>query len=120
MHVVQALQSLEENRLALILCKPLLSALLVGYQLVNIALHVFEDEVEIIVDSDDFLQFYDVRMIKFPQSFDLSEGHALIPRVKFFLHLLYRYNFSILSIGRHGDTSVGAITQIFSNLVFIH
>ena len=51
MHVLKSLESLVDHRFELVLWKLGCSIL---YQLVHVHLHVLEDKVEVIIDSDDF------------------------------------------------------------------
>ena len=62
----------------------------VFHKLVNVLLHVLEDEVQVVVDTDDLLQFDDLRVVELAKRFNFTQGHALLPRVKLFLHLLNR------------------------------
>lgn len=39
----------------------------VFHQLINILFHVFEDEVKVIVDTNDLLEFDDLGMVELPQ-----------------------------------------------------
>lgn len=94
-HVGQSQQSLIHDALNLVLREisgPVL------HKLVNILLHVLKDKVEIVVHSDDLFQFHDVYVVQLPQRLNLSQSHALVPRIKFLLHLLNRNYFVALLV----------------------
>ena len=94
--------------------------LLVLHQLVDILLHVFKHEVEVVVDPDHLLELDDLLVVEFAEGLDLAEGHALLPRVELLLHLLDGY----LLLGRYVDSfddrAVSAITQRLRDLILIH
>lgn len=116
-HVGETKDSLKHNALNLILGEWLRPAL---HKLVYILFHVFKYKVEVIVDSNDFLQFHDERVIQFTQRLDLSQGHALLPRVELLLHLFDRHFFLRLQVDGLDDRTVRTIAESFQNFVPFH
>lgn len=77
--------------------------------MVNILLHVLEDEVEVVVDANDFFEFDDLAVIQFAERLYFSEGHALLPRVKLLLHFLDCNLLFRLDVYSFDDRPVSAI-----------
>jgi len=92
----------------------------VFHQLVDVLLHVFEHEIKVVVDPDDFLQFDDVPVIKLTKRLDLTESHAFLPRVKLLLHLLDGDLFPRLEVCGFYHRSIGSIAQCFCNFIPFH
>jgi len=87
-HVGQSEKCLIHNGLDIVL-REVASAFL--HQLINILLHVFKNEIEIVIDSDDLLKFDDVHLIQFSERFDFTKRHALLPTIELLFHLLDSY-----------------------------
>ena len=94
-HVGQTKHRLEHYAFNLLLGE-LLRAVL--HQLVDVLLHVLKDKVKIVVYTDHFLKFDDLRMVKLAKRLDLSEGHALLPRVELLFHFLDGYLLFALNV----------------------
>jgi hypothetical protein len=82
--------------------------------------HIFKNKVEVIVDSDDFLQFHNLRVVQLAQGLYLSECHALFPRVKLLLHFLDGYLFLVLNVDAFDNGTVCSISECFKNFVPFH
>ena len=116
-HISEALERLPHYALDLHLWEVDSSVL---HELVDILLHVLEDKVEVVVHSDYLLQLHDVLLIELPQRFDLSQGHAFFPGVKFLLHLFDCDFFVALLVGCLHHRAVGTIANVFDNFISIH
>ncbi len=55
---------------------------------------VLEDQIEVTLNSDNFLELNDIFVVQSPQSFDFSEAHSFFPAVEFSLHFLDGDGFS--------------------------
>ena len=90
------------------------------HKLVNVLLHVLEDKVKVVVNTNNLFQFYNLSVVKFPQGFNFSQRHALLPRVKFFFHLLDGNFFLGLDVDGLDYGPVGAISEGLQYFVFVH
>ena len=68
-HVGQPKHCLQHDTLDLLLRELLCP---IFHELVNVLLHIFKDEVEVVIDPNNFFQFYDLRVVKFAQRLNLS------------------------------------------------
>ena len=107
--------------------------------LVQVLRHVLEHEVQLIVfpnhlrqvdasakgrgwekrhrDGTHLLELHYVRVIELPERFDLTQSHALLPRVKLALHLLDGNDLVALPVGRLPHTPVRSISELLYHLV---
>ena len=116
-HVGEALQGLVNDALDLIFRERLGPVL---HKLVDVLLHIFKNEVQVIVNSNNFLQLHDLVVIQFAKRFDLTQGHALFPGVKLFLHLLDGDLLLRLNVDGFNDGAVGTVAEGLKNFVPFH
>ena len=106
--------------------------------LVQVLRHVLEHEVQLIVfpnhlrqvdasakrrgwekrhrDGTHLLELHYVRVVQLPERFDLTQSHALLPRIKVALHLLDGNDLVALPVGRLPHTPVGPISELLYHL----
>ena len=116
-HVGQSEHRLQHDTLDL-LFRELLCPIF--HELVNILLHIFKDEIEVVIHSNNFFKFDDLRVVKLAQRLNLSKGHAFFPRVELFFHLFDGDLFLRLDIYCFDDGAIGAISERLQNLVPLH
>ena len=68
-HVSQPKHCLQHDTLDLLLRELLCP---IFHELVNVLLHIFKDEIEVVIDPNNFFQFDDLRVVKFAQRLNLS------------------------------------------------
>ena len=95
MHVGQPEHSLVYNALNMVLRKWLRAVL---HELIDVLLHVLKHKVEVVVNPDYFLKLDYLCVVQLAQGLDLTQRHALFPRVEFFLHLLDSHLFFGLNV----------------------
>ena len=74
MHIVKSLQSLKNYVSDFNVLQ-----LFQHHEFEHIFFHVFEDEIELVVVFDDFVEFYDIGMVQLLQNFNLIKVYTLIP-----------------------------------------
>lgn len=87
-HVGEALQDLVEPVADARLWQQLVAVL---HHLVQIAVEVLKDKVELVVLADDLFELDDGGVRELAQRGHLAQRHALLPAVEFALHLLDRH-----------------------------
>ena len=92
----------------------------VFHELIDVLLHEFEDEVKIIVDTNDLFELNDLGVVKLAQRLYFPKGHALLPRVKLLLHLLDGNFFLRLDVYGLDHTAICAVAERLQNLVPFH
>ena len=83
-HVRQSKHRLQHDTLDL-LFRELLCPIF--HELVNILLHIFKDEIEVVIHPNNFFKFDNLWVVKLAQRLNLSKSHAFFPRVELFFHL---------------------------------
>ena len=116
-HVGQTEYGLEHDAFDLILGEWLRS---VFHKLVNVLLHIFKYEIQVVVYSDHLFELYDESVIQLSQRLDLSKSHALLPRVKLLLHLFDGHFFFALNVDGFNDRAVSSISKGLNNFVPFH
>ena len=116
-HVGQAKHCLIHNAFDLLLGKRSASIL---HQLVNVLLHELEDKVQVVVDANDFFELDDLRMVQLAERLNLSQCHALFPRIELLFHFFDGHLLLGLDVDGLDDGAVGSIAESLRNLVPLH
>ena len=90
------------------------------HELVNVLLHVFEDEVKIVVDTDDFFELNDVNVIELSERFNFAKSHAFLPTVELLLHFLDGDLLVALLVNCLDHRAVRSIAKCLQNLIPVH
>ena len=90
------------------------------HELVNVLLHVFEDEVKIVVDTDDFFELNDVNVIELSERFNFAKSHAFLPTVELLLHFLDGDLLVALLVNCLDHRAVRSIAKSLQNLIPVH
>ena len=90
------------------------------HKLVDVLLHIFKNEVQVVIYPDYLLEFNNLLVIQLTEGLDLAESHTLLPRVELLLHLLDGHLFFGLDVDSFNDGTVGTITKCLDNLVLVH
>lgn len=78
------------------------------------------DQVELIVDLDDFLEFDYVGVLDLAERLDLSEVHTLIPILELFFHFLDGDYLVVLEVEGLEYGPETAVAQGLEDLVLLH
>lgn len=89
-------------------------------KLVDIAIEVLKDEVELIIFFDEFEQLYYVGVMQFGEDAHFIESYTLIPILVLALHALDGNNLSRLFVESFGHTAKAAISQFITYLILLH
>lgn len=90
------------------------------HELVNVLLHVFEDEVKIVVDTDDFFELNDVNVIELSERFNFAQSHAFLPTVELLLHFLDGDLLVALLVNCLDHRAIRSIAKCLQNLIPVH
>jgi hypothetical protein len=84
------------------------------HQFKYILFHELKHEIQLVIILYDFIQPYDVRMVKFFKHLDFIEVDTLFPVGVLLLYLLNGYNLFGLLVDGLNDRSKAAVSQIFA------
>ena len=90
-----------------------------GVDLKQVGLEIIEDEIELGIGEDYFLQFDNVGVLQFPQRFNLSQLEAFVDVLVLLLHFFDGDDLSIWTEGFEDDPK-GAVPNRSSDLILLH
>ena len=111
--------SLEENRPNLILRQASIIFFGPGVDLVEVALEVVEDHVELWIGKDDLSKFNNTGMLKFLEALDFSKNIDLFPAFILALHF-FDGDDLVIGVDSFEDDTERAISNAFDYLIFLH
>ena len=111
--------SLEENGPNLILGQASIIFFGSGVDLVEVALEVVEDHVQLRIGEDDFSKFDNIGVLKFLEALDFSKNINLFPTFILTFHF-FDGNDLVIGIDSFEDDTERAISNAFDYLIFLH
>jgi hypothetical protein len=94
--------------------------LAIGHEFVEVLLDVLEDEVGLVDDADDLLEFDYVGVVHLAQGLHFGQLQTLLPRAVFLLEALDRHDLFGLPVLGFLHVAERARAQLFQNLVLLH
>ena len=91
-----------------------------GEDLVQILLHEFEHEEQVVLLPYDFLQFDYVVVVELAERLDLAKLHRLVPRRELGLHLLDGDDLASILVLGLGDAAKTTVTDSLDRIILFH